>query len=59
MVFSVYMLRRYKYDTVPAPGKKAKIPLPQKSTPKGGISGITQKDDIHPRKYCISAETPS
>ena len=53
------MLRRYKYDTVPASGKKAKIPLPQKSTPKGDISGITQKDDIHPRKYCISAETPS
>ena len=30
----------------------------QKNTPKGDISGITEKDDIHPRKYGISAEIP-
>ena len=42
----------------PPPGHKAKIPFPRKNTPKGDISGITEKDGIHPRKYSISAETP-
>ena len=44
--------------TLPPPGHKAKIPFPRKNTPKGDISGITEKDGIHPRKYSISAETP-
>ena len=41
-----------------SPGKKAKMPLPQKDTPKGDISCITKKDGIHRRKYGISAELP-
>ena len=57
MVFSVYMRRRYKYDTA-LPGKKTKMSLPPKNTPKGDISRITEKDDIYPRKYSISAEIP-
>ena len=40
------------------PGKETKMPLPQKNTPKGDISRITEKDDIYPRKYSIAAETP-
>ena len=39
IVFSVYM-------TMPHPGKKTK--MPRKNTPKCDISGITEKDDIHP-----------
>ena len=62
MVFSVYMGRRYKHDISlpppPPPGHKTKMPFPRKNTPKGDISGITEIDDIHPRKYSISAETP-
>ena len=54
MVFSVYMRRRYKHDIAP-PGKKTKMPLPRRNTPKGDIS---EKDDFYPRKYSISAETP-
>ena len=42
----------------PPPGHKTKMPFPRKNTPKGDISGITEIDDIHPRKYSISAETP-
>ena len=61
MEFSVYMRRPYKHDIAPLPtatGKKAKMSLPPKNTPKGDISGITEKDDTHPRKCSISAETP-
>ena len=58
MVFSVNMRRRYKHDIAPPPGKKTKMPLLRKNTSKGDISGIAKKDDIHPRKYSISAETP-
>ena len=46
MVFSVYMRRRYKHDIAPPPrpySKKTKTPFPQKNTPKGHISGITEK----------------
>ena len=32
--------------------------VPQKNTPKGDISSITEKDNIHPGKYGISAEIP-
>ena len=42
----------------PSPSKKTNMSLPRKNTPKGDISGITEKDYIHPRKYSISAETP-
>ena len=61
MQFSVYMRRRYKHDIAPiptAPDKKTKMSLPPKNAPQGDISGITEKDDTHPRKYNISAETP-
>ena len=41
------------------PGKKKQIcPCPEKNAPNGDISSITEKDDIHPRKYSISAEIP-
>ena len=46
MIFSVYMRRRYRRD-IALLGKKTK--MPRKNTPKGDISGITGKDDIHPR----------
>ena len=36
--------------------KKAKIIFSQENTLKGGISSITEKDDIHPSKYGISVE---
>ena len=35
-----------------ARSKKKKDTLARKNTPKGDISGITEKDDIHPRNYC-------
>ena len=38
--------------------QKTKILLPRKNTPKGGIFCITEKDDIHPKKYGISSEIP-
>ena len=38
--------------------QKNKDALAPKNTLKGDISGITEKDDIHPRKYGISAEIP-
>ena len=51
MVFSVlYMRRRYKHDIAPPAGRETKMPLTRKNSPKGDISGITEKDDIHPRK---------
>ena len=52
MVFSVlYMRRRYKHDIAPPPaGRETKMPLTRKNSPKGDISGITEEDDIHPRK---------
>ena len=36
--------------------EKTKMILPRKNTLKGVTSGITEKDDIHPRKYGISVE---
>ena len=44
-MFSVYMRRHYRRDTVLL-AKKTK--MPRKNTPKDDISGITEKDDIHP-----------
>ena len=38
--------------------KKAKIIFSRKNTLKGDISGITEKDDIHARKYGLSVEIP-
>ena len=32
--------------------------LSRKNTHKGDISGISEKDDIHPGKFGISAEIP-
>ena len=57
MIFSAYTRICYKYDIVLLE-KKRKMPLPRKSTSQVDISGITEKDDIHPRKYGISAEIP-
>ena len=57
MVFSVYMRRRHRHDISP-PVKETKMPLLQKNASKGDISGITKKDDIHPKRYGIFAEIP-
>ena len=38
--------------------RKRKMLLSRKNTPRGDISGITKKDDIHPGKYGNSAEIP-
>ena len=38
--------------------EKTKMTLSRKNTLKGDTSGITEKDDIHPRKYGISVEIP-
>ena len=46
MTFSVYMRRRYRCEIAPL-AKKTK--MTRENTPKGDISGITEKDDIHPR----------
>ena len=39
-------------------GHKRKIPLSRKNIRQGDISGITEKDDLHPRKCGISVEIP-
>ena len=57
MVFSGYMRRRYKHD-VALLAKKTRMTLPRKNTPRGDISGITEKDNVYPRKYGIFAEIP-
>ena len=57
MIFSVYMYKCYKCDITRLP-KKAKIIFFRKNTLKDDISGITEKDDIHPREYSISVEIP-
>ena len=57
MVFSFYMRRRHKHD-ISLLAKRTKLPLPLKNTPRGDISGIAEKDDVHPRKYGIFAEIP-
>ena len=54
MIFSVYIIG-VTGVTLPSWQKNKDA---QKNTPKGDISGITEKDDIHPRKYGISAEIP-
>ena len=46
MVFSVYMRRCYRRD-IALLAKKTK--MSRKNTPKGDISGITEKDDIYSR----------
>ena len=56
-IFSAYMYKCYKYDITPLP-KKTTIIFCQKNTLIGDISGITEKDDIHPRKYGISVKMP-
>ena len=37
--------------------QKNKDNLLSKNTPTGDLSSITEKYDIHPRKYVISVET--
>ena len=59
MIFSVYFINDiilYYTQIWYYPSAKAKIIFSQKNTLKGDISGITEKDDIHPRKYGISVE---
>ena len=53
MIYFVYMYQCYKYDINLLP-KETKDNLLSKNTLKGDISGITELDDIHPRKYGIS-----
>ena len=56
-IFSVYMYECYKYITLlPKKAKKAKIIFSRRNILKGDISGIAEKDDIHPRKCGISVE---
>ena len=52
MIFSVYMYICYKHDITFLP-KKAKITFSRKNTLKGGISGITKKSNIYPRKFLL------
>ena len=54
MIFSVYMHQCYK-RSVALLAKKT-MPSSRKYTLKGGISGIAEKDNIHPRKCGISVE---
>ena len=49
------MYKCYKYNITLLPNK-AKLIFSQNNTLKGDISGITVKDDIHPRKYGISVD---
>ena len=56
-IFCIYIYKCYKHDITLLP-KKAKMNFSCKNTHKGDISGITEKDDIHPRKYGISVEIP-
>ena len=49
------MYKCYKYDFTPL-SKKAKITFSRKNTLQGDISGNTEKDDIHLRKYGVSVE---
>ena len=49
------MYKCHKHD-IALLAKKSKVPLSRKNTLKGDMSGITEKDDIHPRKYGISVE---
>ena len=46
MIFSVYMHRGCRREV---PFWQQKPNIPRKNTPKGDISGITEKEDIHPR----------
>ena len=57
MIHFVYMYKCYIYD-ISHLSKKGKIIFSRKNTLKGDISGITEKNDIHPRKYVISVEIP-
>ena len=46
-IYFLYICEGVTGVTLPASGKNAK--MPQKYTPKGDISSITEKNDIHPR----------
>ena len=49
------MHKCYKYDINLLP-KEAKVIFSRNNTLKGDISGISEKDNIHSRKYGISVE---
>ena len=55
LICSVYMHKCYKYDINLLP-KEAKVIFSRNNTLKGDISGISEKDNIHSRKYGISVE---
>ena len=59
MIYFVYLqvLHIWIYDIALLP-KKAKMIFSQENSLKGDISGITEKDDIHPRKYGIYVAIP-
>ena len=56
-MFSIFgkddMCVSHKYNITLRP-KKQRCSFPKKKTVKSYISGIIEKDDIHPRKYSIS-----
>ena len=59
MIYSVYSLKMvflFLKNTIYLSVKKAKMIFSIKNTLKDDICGITEKDDIHPRKYCISSD---
>ena len=55
MVFFVYSVAVTSM-TLPSWQRKTKLLLRRKNTPKGDITGITEKDDIHPRKLIDTLE---
>ena len=55
MFFSLYINKNIANIILPF-CQKTKITFSWKNTPKGDISGVTGKDDIHPKKYDISVE---
>ena len=57
MILSVYMYNCYQYDITLLP-RKSNIMFSQKNTLKVEICGITENDDIYPRKYGIFIEIP-
>ena len=60
MMSSVYSMKTvFLFPTnAKLPFFQKKMIFSRKNTPKDDISGITTKDDIHPRKYGISIEIP-
>ena len=54
----IFLCKCKNVTNIILPFYQKKANLPRKNTLKSDISGITKKDDIHPRKYGISVEIP-